>query len=115
MTQLLIQAKKPKIKPVFKLWFEINGQYVFGEGTYKLLASIKIEGSLSGAAKAVGMSYRYAWGLIKEVEEHLGMPVVKTQRGGKHGGLTELTEAGLSLVANYKKLKDLMTDACKLE
>lgn len=115
MTQLPIQTKNQKIKPAFKLWFEINGQYVFGEGTYKLLESIKAEGSLSAAVKALGMSYRYAWGLIKDVEKHLGMIVVKTQRGGKHGGHTELMEAGLSLVSNYKKLKNLMTDACKLE
>ena len=98
MILLSIHTRKPKIKPAFKLWFEINGQYVFGEGTCKLLESIKEGGSLSAAVKALGMSYRYAWGLIKDVEEHLRMPVIKTQRGGKHGGYTELTEAGLSLV-----------------
>jgi molybdate transport repressor ModE-like protein len=115
MTQLPIRTRKLKIKPVFKLWLEINEKYVFGEGTCKLLENIKAEGSLSDAAKVLGMSYRYAWGLIKDVEEHLGMPIVKTQRGGKHGGQTELTEAGLSLVAAYKKLKKSLANICKLE
>lgn len=112
---LSISKRKPEIKPAFKLWFEINGEYIFGEGTYKLLEKVKEKSSLSAAAKTLGMSYRYAWGLVKDVEEHLGMPVVKTQRGGKLGGKTELTEAGFSLVVNYKKLKNIMTDVCKLE
>ena len=108
-------TKKPEIKPAFKLWFEINGEYIFGEGTYKLLEKIREEGSLSAAVKTLGMSYRYAWGLIKDAEEHLGMPVVRTRRGGKHGGKTDLTRMGLSLVTNYKKLKKVMTDVCRLE
>jgi len=111
----LPSTKKPEIKPAFKLWFEINGEYIFGEGTYKLLEKIREEGSLSAAAKTLGMSYRYAWGLIKDAEEHLGMPVVRTQRGGKQGGKTDLTRMGLSLVTNYKKLKKVLTDVCRLE
>lgn len=109
-----LPTNKPKIAPVFKLWFEINGHYVFGEGTCKLLEKIQETGSLNAAAKSSGMSYRYAWGLIKNVEIHLGRPIVKTKRGGKHGGKTELTEDGLLLVANYRKLKKLLADACKL-
>lgn len=112
---MLISTSKSKIKPAFKLWFEINGEYIFGEGTYKLLEKIKNEGSLAAAAKTLGMSYRYAWGLVKSVEEHLGSPVVKAQRGGMHGGKTELTKTGLWLVANYKKLKKSMADVCSLE
>ena len=112
---MTVSTKKPKINPIFKLWFEVNGKYIFGEGTYKLLERIKEEGSLSAAAKTSGMSYRYAWGLIKDVEEHLGRPIVKTRRGGKHGGKTELTDTGILLVVNYKNLKKIMTDVCKLE
>lgn len=107
-------TNKPKIRPAFKLWLEINGEYIFGEGICKLLEEIKEEGSLSAAAKASGMSYRYAWGLVKNVEEHLGQPIVKTHRGGQHGGKTELTEAGLSLIKDYRKLKKAMIDVCKL-
>jgi len=106
--------KTRKIKPNFKLWFEIGESYVFGEGAYKLLEQIKEKKSISAAAKATHMSYRYAWALIKEVEKHLGEPVAKTQKGGKHGGKTEITKAGLSLLENYKRLKEIMTNACKL-
>ena len=107
--------KKKKIKPAFKLWFEIGDKYILGEGTYTLLEQIKKRKSISAAAKATNMSYRYAWDLIQEVGKHLGEPVIKTQKGGKHGGKSELTTARLLLLASYKKLKKAMTKACKLQ
>ena len=106
--------KKKKIKPAFKLWFEIGDKYILGEGTYTLLEQIKKRKSISAAAKATNMSYRYAWDLIQEAGKHLGEPVIKTQKGGKHGGKSELTTAGLLLLTSYKKLKKTMTKACKL-
>jgi len=107
--------KKKKIKPAFKLWFEIGDNYVFGEGTYGLLDEIRRKKSISAAAKATHMSYRHAWDLVKEVEKHLGEPVIKTQKGGKYGGGSEVTSAGLSLLTSYKKLKKKMINVCKLE
>jgi len=104
-----------KIKPAFKLWFEIGDNYVFGEGTYALMEQIKKEKTISAAARATSMSYRHAWDLIKEVEKHLGETVIKTQKGGKHGGRSEVTTAGLSLLTSYKKLKKKITATCKLE
>jgi molybdate transport system regulatory protein len=104
-----------KIKPAFKLWFQIGDSYVFGEGAYELLEQIHEKKSISAAAKATGMSYRYAWALIKEAEKHLGEPIVKTKKGGKHGGKTEITSTGFSLVTNYKRLKEIMTKACEIE
>ncbi len=86
---------------------------MFGSGTCELLLKIAEKGSLSAAAEAVGMSYRYAWGLVRNVEEHLGKPVVKTRRGGKHGGETQLTKTGLSLVAEFEKLKMAIAGICK--
>ena len=107
--------KKKKIEPAFKLWFEIGDDYVFGEGTYGLLDEIRRKKSISAAAKATHMSYRHAWDLIKEVEKHLGEPVIKTQKGGKYGGRSEVTSAGLSLLTSYRKLKKKMKNVCKLE
>ncbi len=108
-------ANNLKAKPAFKLWFEINGEYVFGEGTCNLLEKVNELGSINAAAKNIGMSYRYAWGLIRKVEMSLGKSAVRTQKGGKQGGKTELTETGRSLVASYRNLKRIMTDACRLE
>ncbi|MFW6117565.1 MAG: winged helix-turn-helix domain-containing protein [Thermoproteota archaeon] len=104
-----------KIKPAFKLWFEIGGQYVLGEGTYHLLDQINKKDSIAAAARATEMSYRHAWNLIREVEEHLGESVVETHIGGKHGGKSELTEAGFYLLEKYRELRAAMTEACKLQ
>jgi molybdate transport system regulatory protein len=112
---LSFSLKDKRIKPVFKLWFEIGDRYVFGEGVCALLDEIRQRKSISAAAKATKMSYRYAWGLTKEVEKHLGVPVLITQKGGKSGGKSELTRAGVTLLTNYKKLKNTMKDVCKLE
>jgi len=112
---LSFSLKKKKIKPAFKLWFEIGDSYVFGEGTYTLLVQIREKKSISAAAKATKMSYRHAWDLIKEVEKHLGKPVIKTQKGGKYGGKSELTSEGLLLLTSYRRLKKTMTNVCKLE
>ena len=107
--------KKKKLRPAFKLWFEIGDDHVLGEGTYGLLEEIRKKKSISAAAKATNMSYRHAWDLIKEVERHLGEPVIKTQKGGKYGGRSEVTGAGLSLLTSFKKLKKKMKNVCKLE
>ena len=106
--------KEKKIKPVFKLWFEIGDKYVFGEGTYNLLDEIRRKKSITAAAKSTNMSYRHAWGLIKEIELHLGAQVVKSQKGGIHGGKSELTETGLSLLKGYKKLRKRMHGVCRM-
>ena len=112
MTSFL--EKHQRIKPAFKLWFEADGKYVFGEGVCNLLEKVDEEGSLSDAVRVINMSYRYAWGLIKEVEKNLGEAIVRTERGGEHGGKTELTETGRWLTANYRRLRKTMVDACKL-
>jgi molybdate transport system regulatory protein len=106
--------KHHRVKPAFKLWLEAEGKYVFGEGICNLLEKVEEEGSLSNAVRVINMSYRYAWGLIKEVEKNLGEAIVRTERGGEHGGKTELTDTGRWLVANYRRLRKTMVDACNL-
>ena len=100
-----------KIRVAFKVWFETEGKYIFGEGALKLLEEISKFNSLSRAADAVSMSYRYAWGLLNTIEKSMGAQVLTTHRGGKHGGgRSELTERGKSLVESYRKIKEDFED-----
>jgi putative molybdopterin biosynthesis protein len=46
-----------------------------------LLAGIRAHGSIGGAAKAVRLSYRHAWGMLSRWEQLLGRPVVVLERG----------------------------------
>ncbi|MFC5461362.1 substrate-binding domain-containing protein [Massilia niabensis] len=46
-----------------------------------LLLSIQDTGSIAQAAKAVGLSYRYAWGLLRAAEALFGEQLLQTGRG----------------------------------
>jgi molybdate transport repressor ModE-like protein len=46
-----------------------------------LLLAIQDQGSIAAAAKAAGLSYRYAWGVLREAEELFGEPLLETGRG----------------------------------
>ena len=75
-----------RVRLDFKFWLETDKGYVLGEGTFNLLVKINETGTLTDAAKELGMSYRYAWGLIKEAEKNLKTPLLETHKGGIHGG-----------------------------
>ena len=90
-----------------KFWFESTRGYVFGKGTYQLLKAIEDGGSISGAAESLGMSYRHAWGIIKDAESNMGRKLVISVRGGRMGGETKLTEYGRNLLREYEKYEDL--------
>ena len=96
------------LKPAYKLWFETKQGYVFGRGALELLQKIQQVGTLSGGAKALGMSYRHAWGIIKEIEKKIGKSLLKTYKGGKlGGGGAELTQTGQELIKAYLKFKSV--------
>ncbi len=76
-----------------------------GPGKVALLEEIGRSGSISAAGRALRMSYRRAWELVEDLNRHLGTPVVSTAAGGAGGGGARLTEAGQTLVAEYRTLE----------
>jgi molybdate transport system regulatory protein len=76
-----------------------------GPGKVALLEAIRDTGSITSAAKTLGMSYRRAWLLVDETNRCLVRPAVATTSGGEHGGGTELTATGVALVARYRALE----------
>ena len=72
------------------LWLETEGHMLFGLGRIQLLEQVERLGSLNQAAKALGMSYRAAWGRIKSTEEALGEPLLAKASGRKGYELTPL-------------------------
>ncbi|ADD08895.1 NUDIX domain-containing protein [Candidatus Aciduliprofundum boonei] len=87
----------------YRFWFESPAGYVFGPGSYQILKEIEKTGSLRKAASNLGMSYRHAWGLIKEIEENLGVKIITSHRGGREGGESTITEEGIKLLREYEK------------
>lgn len=89
----------------FKVWLEnTEGESILGNGKFELIDYIDQLGSLKAAADKLSVSYRKAWGMIKEAEEKLGFPLTEKHRGGQHGGNTVLTEEGKELIEAYKEL-----------
>ncbi|MCX6255712.1 MAG: LysR family transcriptional regulator [Bacteroidia bacterium] len=78
---------------------------VINEEGFTLLTEIKKEQSIVAASRKMGISYRKAWGLLRETEYVLGFRLVGKHRGGKEGGKTNLTEEGIELTGAYTNLK----------
>ncbi len=78
---------------------------VIKEEGFTLLTEIKKEQSIVAASRNMGISYRKAWGLLREIEYVLGFQLVGKHRGGKAGGKTELTMEGIELTEAYSILR----------
>ena len=78
-----------------------SGRPAIGPGKAALIAQIGRTGSISAAARAMGMSYRRAWQLVEALNKSFKEPVVLTAVGGKRGGGAVVTELGKRLVATY--------------
>jgi len=88
-----------------KLWVEKDGLLVFSDYRAELLDHIAKTGSISGGAERMGLSYRRAWGKIKEIEHNLGVRLVRSEVGGLGGGRTKLTPEGEELLARYRAFR----------
>ncbi len=62
------------------------------------------QGSISGAARLLHMTYRKAWAQLKAMEGQLGFSVVRKQAGGKGGGGASLTAEARLLLTRYARL-----------
>ena len=79
---------------------------VLTEEHFDLLIKIGEYGSLVAAAEKMKISYRKAWGLLRQSEQTLGFPLIDKHRGGRDGGNSTLTETGQNLVESYKMLRE---------
>ena len=89
-----------------KVWLEFNGQRLIGEGRAKLLRHIREAKSINSAAKIMGISYRRAWALVKDMEDTFKASLVVKKRGGVGGGTATLTPAAVELLERFEKIQD---------
>ena len=78
-----------------------KGAPAIGPGKAELIERIGATGSISAAARAMGMSYRRAWQLVEALNQSFDQPVVLTAVGGKRGGGAVVTDFGRYLVKTY--------------
>lgn len=76
-----------------------------GPGKMRLLEMIDQHGSITGACRDMGMSYRRAWLLVEGLKKAFRQPVLATQQGGSSGGGCSLTPYGLKVLQRYRALE----------
>jgi molybdate transport system regulatory protein len=107
------QAAKAIAK--FRLRVSVVDVIAIGPGKVSLIEAIGATGSITEAAKSLGMSYRRAWLLLEELNQSLREPAVASIKGGPRGGGSELTEVGLRLIDLYRRIEVTAAKACEAD
>jgi molybdate transport system regulatory protein len=82
-----------------------------GPGKAELVERIAETGSISAAARAMGMSYRRAWQLVEALNKACLEPVVITAIGGRRGGGAEVTAFGRELLRLFRAMESKASGA----
>jgi molybdate transport system regulatory protein len=97
---------KMKSKVQFRLRVYRDDTIAIGPGKIAVLEAVAETGSISAAARLLGMSYRRAWMLVDEMNKALTSPAVNTAAGGSRGGGTALTPVGEEIVKHYRAIEN---------
>jgi molybdate transport system regulatory protein len=89
-----------------KIRLHCGTDIAIGPGKADLLEAIQQTGSISAAARSLGMSYRRAWLLVETMNRCFTSPLVTTLAGGRHGGGAQLSELGVQVLQRYRELCD---------
>ena len=100
-----------RLSPHAKLWIERDGKLVMSDYRVRILEIVAETGSLAKAASELKLSYRRAWGKVKELEGNLGVPLVESAVGGAGGGHTSLTAEGKRLLDAYARFRARVSEA----
>jgi molybdate transport system regulatory protein len=90
------------VEPKLRVWIVFGKRLKLGDGRARLLELIDERGSLRQAAAAFGMSYRNAWGYLRELEKAAGFKLVERAPGGTLRSGMRLTSDGREFVACYR-------------
>lgn len=83
----------------------VGSVIAIGPGKADLLCAISANGSISAAARVLGMSYKRCWGLVSIMNEHFKAPLVISAKGGPNGGGAALSELGLEVLTCYRAME----------
>lgn len=82
-----------------------------GPGKADLLEAIREHGSISGAGRAMDMSYRRAWLLVDAMNRCWETPLVQTAPGRAQGSGARLTEMGKRVLLHYRALQESLQNS----
>jgi molybdate transport system regulatory protein len=102
----------PQIGPLkLKAQLLCGEELAMGPGKADLLEAIVAEGSISGAGRKLGMSYRRTWMLVDVMNRCWAEPLVEATAGGGQGKGARLTVCGREVLAAYRALEATLTAA----
>lgn len=81
------------------------GQMPVGRERIAMLEAVAEHGSITAAARALGMSYKAVWDGLNAVNNLLPAPALEAHAGGRGGGGAKLTESGARLIAGFRRLE----------
>jgi molybdate transport system regulatory protein len=93
------QTPRPQIRIM------LRKAIAMGPGKADLLRAIEETGSISAAARSLGMSYRRAWLLVDTMNQCFKSPVVETLTGGQRGGGARVSELGHEVLRRYLEME----------
>ena len=101
------------MKPRVKAWVVFDDRLKFGAGRARLLEAIDEVGSLKQAVERFAMSYRNAWGYLRDLEAAAGFKLVERAPGrGPRGGM-RLTPRGRQFVAQFWEFHRALEEASR--
>src|SRR5262249_50642585 len=91
---LSVRGQRSMTDTRLSMRLDLTSGHRIGPGKIALLEAIRSTGSISAAARRLGMSYRRAWLLVEEINGALRKPAVASSTGGRQGGGAALTPMG---------------------
>jgi molybdate transport system regulatory protein len=101
-----MKCNKSNIGLTGNLWLNRAENKFLGGDRINLLEKIDELGSITKAAKAVGISYKTAWDTINMINNLAEKPLVDRLTGGKGGGGTSLTAEGKKVIKQFKTIQE---------
>lgn len=102
-------------KPRPRLRVLLGSAIAVGPGKADLLEAIGRTGSISGAAREMGMSYRRAWLLVETMNRCFRTPLVEAATGGRGGGGARVTDLGWDILRRYREMEEKAAAAVSTE
>ena len=96
-------AKRQELRARFRVMSDQT--IALGPGKVDLLRLVAKTGSISGAARRLGMSYMRAWTLVRTMNRCFTSDLVLSARGGKMGGGARLSPLGQKILALYTEME----------
>lgn len=94
---------KVQLKPRFRV--KVGDEIALGPGKIDLLEAVREAGSISRAAKDIGLSYKRAWDMVDAMNRLFKEPLVSRSAGGKGGGGATLTPLGERTIELYRRME----------